>query len=330
MSDYFKNTGADFFKGTSADFFKSTGATGVTVLAPAALMTMAAGARTVEASVVMAPTALMTMAAGSVALAGAGISAPTALMAMAASSVLTGGALVVPAPAALMTMAAGSAAIEIRGVLAPTALMTMAAGSAAVEIRVVLARPALMTMAAGSVAIEIDLSKAQTRYFFVITGAPNGLPDIEIPMVSFQARRRSGENTFLSVVVPSIDYITAAEDRADGKLVIQQGYILGGEVVQREDIIRVDFDGLNFDDGPVKQSMTLTGYKQVTYHPQDVTLTGATYRSMRGGVLRYRLAEPYIFLNPGDVVTIGTDTFTIGLMTYIVSVAQATVELAAA
>jgi len=185
-------------------------------------------------------------------------------------------------------------------------------------------------MDAGSVAVSIDLSKAQTRYFLVITGGPNGLPDIEVPMASFQARRRTGENTFLSVVIPSIDYVTDAEARPDGELVIQQGYVLGGDVVQREDIIRVNFDGLSFDDGASKKSMTLTGYKQVTYPGQTITLTGATYRSMRGGVLRYRLAEPYIFLNPGDVVTIGTDTFTIGLMTYIVSVAQATVELAAA
>ncbi len=46
--------------------------------------------------------------------------------------------------------------------------------------------------------------RAVVRYYCTLTGAPDGLSDLTIPISSFQATKRTGESTYLSVVVPGI------------------------------------------------------------------------------------------------------------------------------
>jgi len=57
-------------------------------------------------------------------------------------------------------------------------------------------------------------------------------------------------------------------------------------------------------------------------------LLNSTYRNITGGKIRHRVAVPNIDLRPGDEVTIGTDTFIAGLITYFISVESQTMEVA--
>jgi hypothetical protein len=177
---------------------------------------------------------------------------------------------------------------------------------------------------------EFTIGDAVTRYFLIITGAQNATTDIEIPLKSFQARRRSGQPTYLSVVIPSVDYIDSITARQDGNIRIEQGFERSGVVLQRELIIETDIETVRSDEGGTNQSITLSGRKQTTYDSKNVTLTDATFRGLNAGKLRYRLAEPDIFLNPGDIVTIGDDTFTVGMMLYAISANMQNFEISEA
>lgn len=156
-------------------------------------------------------------------------------------------------------------------------------------------------------------------YLFTLTGEADGLDDIEIAMSSFQSRRRSGAPTYVSVVVPDINWSESINNRLNGNMKIDQGYKKDGEIIQRKTIIETTIDRVDFYEGGVNQSLVITGYSTKSYTPKILSLTGSTYRAITGGKLRYRLAKPYINLNPGDTVSIGDDTFAAGVISYIVS-----------
>ena len=169
---------------------------------------------------------------------------------------------------------------------------------------------------------------ALIRYYLTVTGAADGLEDIEIPMSSFQARRRSGEPTYLSVVIPGLEHAAAVAARSSGTIRVDQGYARGGRILQREAIIEAAIDDVATYQGAMNSSIVLTGYRQANYTPKTVVLTSPTYRSVARGVTRFRLARPYIFLNPGDTAVIDGESIDIAVMSYVVSSAQQNIEIA--
>ena len=168
---------------------------------------------------------------------------------------------------------------------------------------------------------------ALIRYYLTITGAADGLDDIEIPMSSFQARRRSGEPTYLSVVIPGLGHAAAIVARSNGTIRVDQGYVQGGRILQREAIIEAEIEDVATYQGAKNSSIVLTGYRQTTYTPKTVALTSPTYRSVVRGVTRFRLARPYIFLNPGDTAVIDGESIDIAVMSYVISPAQQSIEI---
>lgn len=177
---------------------------------------------------------------------------------------------------------------------------------------------------------SFETGSAIIRYFCILTGAADGTTDLTLPMASFQARRRSGDPTYLSVVIPTVDYADEIAARPNGTLKIQQAYEQNGVIKQTETIMETSLDEVNPDEGGTNQSVTLVGYSTATYSAKAVTLSGVTYRSTRGGKYHYRLAKPYIFLNPGDTVTFSDDgvSFAIDTMTYFINPTTSTIELA--
>lgn len=163
--------------------------------------------------------------------------------------------------------------------------------------------------------------QAIMRYFLVITGAQDGTTDITLPMSSFQARRRSGDPTYVQVIIPTFDYVDEIAARINGKIRVLQAYEIDGEIKQTEIIIETDIEDIRSDRGARNQSMTLTGYTTSTFEPKAVTVSDVTYAAVSGVKLRYRLARPYIFLNPGDTVTVQDDgvSFEVGVMSYVIS-----------
>jgi hypothetical protein len=176
---------------------------------------------------------------------------------------------------------------------------------------------------------SVDTGSEIIRYFCILTGTADGTTDLTLPMKSFQARRRSGDPTYLSVVIPTVDYASEIAARPNGTLKIQQAYERNGEILQTETIIEAHLDSVNPDEGGTNQSTTLIGYGTSTFYAKSVTLSGVTYRSTRAGKYHYRLARPHIFLNPGDTVTILDDgvEFTIATMSYFIDAMTSTIEL---
>jgi len=54
------------------------------------------------------------------------------------------------------------------------------------------------------------------------------------------------------------------------------------------------------------------------------------YYNLSGGKIRYRFPTANMNLNPGDTLTVGSDTFVAGLITYTIGVASQQMEVAEA
>jgi hypothetical protein len=157
------------------------------------------------------------------------------------------------------------------------------------------------------------------RYFCTLTGAADDTTDLTIAMPTFQARKRDGEATYLSVTVSGFDLAEQIADRANGQLIIEMAYFVNSVEQLREEILRVDLENIRTDQGPKNRSITLTGHRTETFGNQVATLTDPIYKFVSEGIRRYRFAIPDPFINPGDTCVVGEDEFRVGYISYIVS-----------
>ena len=165
-------------------------------------------------------------------------------------------------------------------------------------------------------------------YQCVLT-SPDGLPDLVLPMASFQARLRDSEPSYLSCVIPnSAFYADEIIARASGQLIIRQGVRLvdGREMLQ--EMIRVDYESLAIDRGANSDSATLVGHRTTTSStPAERTMQKVSYFALEAaGKRRIRCAID-LFLRPGDVCMYGPDGmdwFMVGQISYVVSASPAT------
>jgi len=170
---------------------------------------------------------------------------------------------------------------------------------------------------------------AITRYFLSLTGAENGLDDVVIPFASFQTRIRNQEPTYLSVVVPGMDYSDAIIARPDGQIVIDMAYFFSGEEMHREEIVRADLETIDIHEGGTNQSIVLTGHKTIDWGgSKTVPLSGVTYRRITNGTTRLRTAIPDLYLKPGDYVSYDGDTIQVEQISIFVGPAYSMMEVA--
>ena len=171
------------------------------------------------------------------------------------------------------------------------------------------------------------------RYVYrcYLTGDAEDPPiaDIELPLASFQSRRRNGEQTYLAVTVPNpVPYVSAINARLNGDLVIYSGFALGDTETLTE-LLRVNFGSFRYDLGPRSGSASLSGHKQVTYsNPKTRVLSGVSYQSVTDGITRVR-CDPDMWLNPGDTADIGNSTtFIVDTITYTINPDRSLMEVA--
>jgi hypothetical protein len=165
------------------------------------------------------------------------------------------------------------------------------------------------------------------RYFCTLTGAADDTSDVEIPIQQFQARKRDGESTYLSVNIPSFDHAGQIADRANGQIIIEMAYFVNNIEQLREEILRVDLENIRTDQGSTNRSITLTGHLAESYGNQIATLTDPVYKYVSEGIRRFRFAIPDPYVNPGDTIRIGDDEFRAGYITYAVSNRYRTMEI---
>ena len=125
--------------------------------------------------------------------------------------------------------------------------------------------------------------------------------------------------TFLSVVVPGEDYLTAIEARTHGEMQVHMAYLVDGAEQYREIICRADYEQYREDKGGRNISLTLTGHKTETFTPKTIDLRDVQYFSNDAGEYRYRCAAVDLYLNPGDTARYDGNAFTVGQIVNIVS-----------
>jgi len=164
-----------------------------------------------------------------------------------------------------------------------------------------------------------NLARAVARYYCTITGAADGETDIEVPISSFQARKQTGATTYLSIVIPGIDYLDAISARANGEMVVEMAYLIDGVESIREEILRADIEQINYYQGTGSRSVTLIGHFSQTFVAKETRIYNPVYAQRADGDLSYRFAVPDLYVNPGDTVRVGDDAFTADAVLYMVS-----------
>jgi len=168
--------------------------------------------------------------------------------------------------------------------------------------------------------LEANKERATERFYFSLTGVADGTTDVEIPIASFQARKRTAEATYLSVVIKDYgNYAAAVAARPNGDMVIELAYVLDGEESIREEILRAELEDIALYEGPESRSIVLTGHKTQTFAGQITTLENPIYKATVNARLIYRFAKFDPYLNPGDTCVVGDDSFTVDYVIYMAS-----------
>ena len=119
---------------------------------------------------------------------------------------------------------------------------------------------------------SISLEFAVRKFYCTLTGTPDGTTDVEIPISSFQGRRRNSADTYLSVVTHDITYADEVAARPNGEIYVDMAYELNGVETDREEIIRGALEDVVYDEGSKSQAITLSGTKQESWVPKNITL----------------------------------------------------------
>jgi hypothetical protein len=154
--------------------------------------------------------------------------------------------------------------------------------------------------------------------------------EMTLPVSSFQGRFKSGDPSFLSVVIPGLDLSEDISSRVDTahppllSIYMVKTYFDGNVIM--EQLVAVNLEDIRIDEGAVNQTITLEGHKTRTHTHKSIALTGASYKSISGGKTRYR-CEPDLFLRPGDTVTVNGETFIADNITIAISVDSQIMEI---
>jgi hypothetical protein len=180
--------------------------------------------------------------------------------------------------------------------------------------------------------LKANLSVARLRFFCTITGAADLQSDVEIPIRSFYARKKSGDPSYLQVVVPGFGYAAAVANRPNGDLILEVGYEVDGVVSLREQISVVDIDDISIAEGGINRSITVAGHRTITYGKNYIEIARklATYHALQKNVLSYRFAYIDPYLNPGDTLVVGETAMTVNNVIYIVDPLRSTMQVSEA
>ncbi|WP_027714893.1 hypothetical protein [Desulfuromonas sp. TF] len=168
-----------------------------------------------------------------------------------------------------------------------------------------------------------DVRPGQIIYRLTLTGAP----DVELPLLNFQARARAEGQTYLSCTIPyTAEIADAIAERGSGDLVLRTGLRYADGQEQLEVLLQVELDALPDQDvGTKKASITLVGHSAAasgavaTRPPQTREVAGINYRRL-GSPRQLRTPVVDFWLRPGDTAVDPASglSITANLITYIV------------
>lgn len=177
--------------------------------------------------------------------------------------------------------------------------------------------------------LRTNRARARERFFFTLTGASDQTTDVEIPISSIYARKRSGDPTYLQVVVPTLNYSGDIAIRTNGEMQVELGYEVDGAIALREEILIADLEDIRIDEGPVNRAVTLSGHKTINYSNNLITIARdlVTYRAVQTRARVFRFSHIDAFLNPGDTVVIGEESMTVNNIVYIIDANRSMMEV---
>jgi hypothetical protein len=151
------------------------------------------------------------------------------------------------------------------------------------------------------------------REVFICVLRKAGLDDVEVPMSSLQMRRRFGAPTLVACVVPdAMTYLSYAEDRKDGELIIFAGSIVEDGTRHLSELDRSTLESVSYDHGVYSSSLSLSGYRtEAIVNPRPVDLDGVSYYGLQADGKRRVRGKVNIFLRPGDTAIFSTDSFVV-------------------
>jgi hypothetical protein len=161
-------------------------------------------------------------------------------------------------------------------------------------------------------------ANAITYYRCTLTGAPDGLPDLDLPISSFIVRHRAGADSYYSTVVPTVAVVEGIAARSNGEVVI---WSQTGAVV--EEVLRGALASIATAEGASSQSITLSGNTpSAPTDPQTYVLGQVQYLAQKiGGETRLRL-PPRAAMRPGDTVIYRGVYTAVGDVTWSVAIAD--------
>jgi|GEM_PF-1933822 len=166
----------------------------------------------------------------------------------------------------------------------------------------------------------------QTLYRCLLINSDGGL---EIPMASFQCRRRAGESTWLSVLCPQYSETlrAAVAARVGAALVIQSGVRVAG-VEMLGDFLQSTLTEYEYERQPWGAGMTLTARVTPSAHTATTrALLGVQTRGLdeQGRKQIGCAVDP--LLRPGDTATALDWSFEVGAILYFVGVGESWMQI---
>jgi hypothetical protein len=151
------------------------------------------------------------------------------------------------------------------------------------------------------------------REVFICTLKKTGLADVEVPMANLQMRRRDGNPTMISCVIPDAEtYLDYAKDRKNGEIIIYAGSITEDGTRHLSELERVSLDSISYDIGVRSSSLVISGYRTETnINPRPVDIEGVTYYGLQADGKRRIRAKINQFLRPGDTAIYGDGSFVV-------------------
>lgn len=155
-----------------------------------------------------------------------------------------------------------------------------------------------------------------TTYHCRLTGAPDGLADLVLPISSFSVRHKAGTDSSYQIAIPAITYAAGIALRANGQIVISQA--VAGVT---EELLRGDLGNIRVDRGATSASLSISGNSaRPPVTGATYLVTGCSYQySTFTGENRLRI-DPRAGIRPGDYVRYQDTQFQVGSVTWSVSV----------
>jgi hypothetical protein len=172
-----------------------------------------------------------------------------------------------------------------------------------------------LTVLAATIVYAPTIPTGVTYYQCKLTGDADALPDLVLPISSFQVRHRVDTESYYSVVIPGYTAIDAITARTHGQLVLWSN--TDGTI---EELMRGPLGEVSTARGATSQSITISGNaSRVTTAPYIYTIDSIEYAyTTFSGDYRLRI-PPRAGIRPGDRLQYAGSTYNVGEVTWSVS-----------